>query len=383
MFSMFHRSAALAVLAVTTSLALTSCARAPEIIKIGVAQPLSGDLAGLGKDMLNGVQLAVDEINKQGFKVNGNPAQFEVVAVDDKAQSEEAKKVAQQLVEAGVVAVVGHLNSDASIKAAPIYAQKSIAQMAISTNPQFTELGHSTTFRLVANDNLQARAVGNYSANQMVKTKFAVIDDGTVYGKGLADDAAKLLEGRKTVVIRQSFDDKTKDFTALAAKIQAAGVEVILTTLGDFQVIAVINALEKIGYSKQVSILGTDTIKTAEMIQYAGKVISMHSTSPVLDVKELPGGAAFLNRYTSTYNAQPAYGSHYSYDAVYMLAAAIKQSGSAEPAKITQTLHTMSGFAPVTGSMRWTDKGEQREGQVGVYTVRGTQWESVARSDKW
>jgi branched-chain amino acid transport system substrate-binding protein len=60
--------------------------------------------------------------------------------------------------------------------------------------------------RLVANDNLQARAVGSYGATQMVKTKFAVVDDGTVYGKGLANDSAKLLEGRKTVVIRQSFD---------------------------------------------------------------------------------------------------------------------------------------------------------------------------------
>jgi branched-chain amino acid transport system substrate-binding protein len=383
MFSIPYRATVLAALAVTTTLALTGCTRAPEIIKIGVAQPLSGDLAGLGKDMLYGVQLAVDEINKQGFKIGGNPAQFEVVALDDKGQTEEAKKIAQQLVDAGVVAVVGHLNSDASIQAAPIYAKRGVAQLAISTNPQFTELGHATTLRLVANDNLQARAVGSYGATQMVKTKFAVVDDGTVYGKGLANDSAKLLEGRKTVVIRQSFDDKTKEFTALAAKIQADGVEVVLTTLGDFQVIALISALEKIGYSKQVSILGTDTIKTAEMIQYAGKVASMYATSPVLDVNELPGGAAFLTRYTSTYKTAPAYGSHYSYDAAYILLAAIKQSGSAEPAKITETLHSMNGFAPVTGAMRWTDKGEQRQGMVGVYTVRGAQWESVARSDKW
>lgn len=383
MFSFPARTAALLAALFATSLVVTGCAREPEIIKIGVAQPLSGDLAGLGKDMLNGVQLAVNELNKQGFKVNGNPAQFEIVALDDKAQEDEAKKVAQQLVESGVVAVVGHLTSGASISAAPVYAQKSIAQMAISTNPKFTELGYATAFRLVANDNLQARAVGSYGANQMVKTKFAVLDDGTIYGKGLADDAAKLLEGRKTVVLRQSFDDKTKEFTALAAKIQADGVEVILTTLSDFQVIAIINALEKIGYSKKVSILGTDTIKTSEIVQYASKVASMYVTSPVLDVSELPGGAAFSGSYATAYKAAPAYGSHYSYDAVYILAAAIKQAGSSEPAKITQALHTLNGFAPVTGSMRWTDKGEQRQGQVGVYTVRGTQWESIARSDKW
>ena len=43
----------------------------PDTIKIGVAQPLSGPLAGLGQDLLNGVKLAVDEINRSGLNVDG------------------------------------------------------------------------------------------------------------------------------------------------------------------------------------------------------------------------------------------------------------------------------------------------------------------------
>ncbi len=382
LFNNLPRRGTLAVLA-SLSLTFAACTPTPETIKIGVAQPLSGNLGGLGKDMQNGVQLAIDEINKKGFTFDGKSAKFELVSGDDKAQSDEAVKVAQQLADSGVVAVIGHLTSDASIKAAPIYAKKSIAQLAISTNPQFTELGHATSFRLVANDSMQARAVGSYGANQIVKTKFAVLDDGTGYGKGLADAAAKLLEGRKTIALRESFDDKTKEFTALAAKIQAGGIEVILTTLNDFQVVALIDALEKVNYSKQIAILGTDNLKTADMVKHASKVASMYVTSPVQDVGESPGGAAFLSQYTASYKTQPAYGSHYSYDAMHMVAAAIKRAGSAEPAKITQALHAMDGFAPVTGPMRWTEQGEQKQGQVGVYTVRGTQWERVVRSDKW
>ncbi len=382
MFSLQHAAATKACILTIAAFALVGCQRAPDVIKIGVAQPLSGPLADLGKDMVNGVQLAVDEINKKGFKVNGKAAQFEVVAVDDKADPSEAKKAAQQLVDAGVVAVVGHLTSGSSIQAAPVYAQKGIAQMAISTHPQFTELGHATAFRLVASDTMQARAVGSYSANQIVKTKFAVVDDGTVYGKGLADAAMKLLETKKTVVLRQSLDDKTKEFTALAAKMQADGVEVVLSTLNDFQVVALIEALEKIGYSKQITLVGTDTLKTSSMLTHANKVAAMFVTSPVLDLTELPGGAAFLASYTKAYNKPPVYGSHYSYDAMQILAKAIAQEG-AEPAKITAALHKMEGFAPVTGAMRWTDLGEPRNGLVAVYTVRGTQWESIVRSDKW
>ncbi|MEZ4128477.1 ABC transporter substrate-binding protein, partial [Salmonella enterica] len=115
------------------ALALTGCSRVPDTIKIGVAQPLSGPLAALGQDMLNGVRLAVDELNQSGFKVDGKRVTLEVVAQDDRADAATGKTVAQQLVESGVVAVIGHLNSGVSIEAAPIYAAQGIPQLAIST----------------------------------------------------------------------------------------------------------------------------------------------------------------------------------------------------------------------------------------------------------
>ena len=71
----------------------------PPVVKIGVAQPLSGPSAARGQDVLNGVKLAVAELNAAGYKIAGKPVTLEVVAVDDKADKETAKTVAQQLVE--------------------------------------------------------------------------------------------------------------------------------------------------------------------------------------------------------------------------------------------------------------------------------------------
>jgi branched-chain amino acid transport system substrate-binding protein len=142
-----------------------------------------------------------------------------------------------------VVAVIGNLNSGVSIPAAPVYAAKNIAQLAISTNPKFTELGLATTFRLVANDNLQARAIGSFAANQLNANKFAVVDDGTTYGKGLATGAAaELKKANKQVVVTYSSDDKTTKFDELADKIKDGGVEVVVSTQGDFQILALIEA---------------------------------------------------------------------------------------------------------------------------------------------
>jgi len=371
------------VAAAVALLALAGCSKVPDTIKIGVAQPLSGPLAALGTDLLNGVKLAVDELNKGGYSVDGKRVTLEVVPVDDRADAATGKTVAQQLVDSGVVAVIGHLNSGVSIETAPIYAAKDIPQIAISTNPKFTQLGFSTTFRMVANDTLQARAIGSFAANQLGAARYAALDDGTPYGKGLADGAATQLKAeKKEVVLRKSFDDKTVAFDDLAGELKNAKVDVIVSTLNDFQVLALLESLRKVGHTK-VSLLGGDTIKTTDMGKGAGIIEGVFATSPVLEAKEFTAGKPFLEKYIEAFKKPPAYGGHYSYDSTYVLSAAIQKAKSADPKEITKAMHSINGYAPVIGTMTWDEKGEQRYGAVGVYELRGGAWELRMRSDRW
>lgn len=373
----------LSALAAASVLGLVGCSKVPDTIKIGVAQPLSGPLGALGQDLLNGVNLAVAELNKSGYTVDGKRVTLEVVSVDDKADAATGKTVAQQLVDAGVVAVIGHLNSGVSIETAPIYAAKDIAQIAISTNPKFTQLGLPTTFRMVANDTLQARAIGSFAASQLGAARYAALDDGTPYGKGLADGAVEQLKAeKKEVVVRKSFDDKTTAFDGLAGELKAANVEVIVSTLSDFQALALLEALRKVGHTK-VSLLGGDTAKTTDMAKGAGMIDGLYATSPVLEAKEFSTGKPFLEKYIAAYKKPPAYGGHYSYDSMYVLSAAIQKAKSADPKDITKAMHAINGYAPVIGTMTWDDKGEQRYGAVGVYELRAGNWELRMRSDRW
>ena len=376
-------SVCVALTTVAAAALVAGCSKVPDTIKIGVAQPLTGPLGALGQDLLNGVNLAVAELNKGGYTVDGKRVTLEVVAVDDKSDSATGKVVAQQLVDAGVVAVIGHLNSGVSIDAAPVYAAKDVPQIAISTNPKFTQLGLPTTFRMVANDTLQARAIGSFAATQLGASRYASLDDGTPYGKGLADGAATQLKAeKKEVLVRQSFDDKTVAFDALAAELKAAKVEVIVSTLNDFQALALLEALKKVGHTK-VSLLGGDTIKTTDMSKGAGLVEGVYATSPILEAKEFTTGRPFLEKYQAAFNKAPAYGGHYTYDSMYVLSAAIQNAKSADPKEITKALRTINGYAPVIGTMTWDEKGEQRYGAVGVYELRGGNWELRMRSDRW
>jgi branched-chain amino acid transport system substrate-binding protein len=203
---------------------LPGCSKVPDTIKIGVAQPLSGPIAGLGQDLLNGVKLAVDELNRSGVQVDGKRVAFEIVAQDDRSDPVAGRAAAQQLLDSGVVAVIGHLNSGVSIEAAPLYAARQVPQLVISTNPRITQMGLGTPFRIVANDSLQARAIGSFAATQLNAESYAVVDDGSPYGKGLADGAAAELQAaRKNITVRQSFDDKTVAFADLAPSSRTSG----------------------------------------------------------------------------------------------------------------------------------------------------------------
>jgi branched-chain amino acid transport system substrate-binding protein len=374
---------AFAGVAIASTILLGACNRIPDTVKIGVAQPLSGPLAPLGADMKNGVQLAVDELNAKGFTINGKPVKLEVVAVDDKANAETGMAVAQTLVDAKVVAVVGHLNSGVSIAAAPIYAQHNIAELAISTKPEYTQLDLPTTLRLVANDAMQSKALGSYAATQIDGKRFAVVDDNTPYGKGLADLAAvEMKKNKKEVILRASLDDKTTDFSKLIPELKSKNIDVFVTTLADFQVAALIEQIVKAGMS-EMTIIGGDTIKTDKLSGASAGIRAVYATTPIVDAREFIAGPQFLSRFRDAFKGEPVYGAHYAYDAVYVLAAAMQRGATADPKNVLNELKHIDALAPVTSNVRFRGDGEQHYGVVSVYRARGGKWDPVTRSDTW
>ena len=145
---------------------------------------------------------------------------------------------------------------------------------------------------------------------------------------------------------------------------------------------ALLDSLKKIDYTT-LSNLGGDTIKTTLMLKGAGIVSGIYATSPIIEPSELVTGKAFLDKYRAAFKIEPAYAGHYTYDAMYAVAAAIKRAESAKPAEITATLRKLAAYAPVTGSLKFDDKGDQRYGAISVYSLKAGKWESQLRSDIW
>jgi branched-chain amino acid transport system substrate-binding protein len=93
--------------------------------------------------------------------------------------------------------VVGHFNSGVSIPASEVYQEAGIIQITpASTNPRFTERNMWNTFRTCGRDDQQGAVGGSYLSDKFKGKKVAVVHDKTPYGKGLADETQKAMNGK-------------------------------------------------------------------------------------------------------------------------------------------------------------------------------------------
>ncbi len=163
-------------------------------ILIGVAGPMTGKDAWFGAQLERGAALAVADLNAAGGVLG---EQVELITADDFCDPEQAVAAAKKLVSDGVIFVVGHYCSGASIPASEVYEAAGVLMISpTSSNPMLTELGRANVFRVMNRDDANGVLIGNYLADHWSDKKIAILHDDTVYGKGAAEEVKKSLNGR-------------------------------------------------------------------------------------------------------------------------------------------------------------------------------------------
>src|SRR3954467_674555 len=172
-------------LALGASLALSSAASAQDIT-VAVAGPMTGGESAFGRQMKNGAEQFVADMNAAGGVLKKKLA---LEVGDDACDPQKARSVAEKLAGSKIPFVAGHFCSSSSIPASEAYADGNVLQITpASTNPQFTERGLWNTFRVCGRDDQQGAVAGAYIAKNYKGKNVAVVHDKTTYGKGLADE---------------------------------------------------------------------------------------------------------------------------------------------------------------------------------------------------
>ncbi len=353
--------------------------KAPEaaVVRLGSASPLTGPQAHIGIDIRNGVQLAIDDVNAAGLEIAGKKVKLELVAEDDEANPTKATTVAQKLVDAKVVGVVGHFNSGASIPASKIYSDAGIPQISPgSTNPKYTQQGFKTTFRLVANDDQQGPTLARFAVGKLNAKNIAVIDDSTAYGQGLADTFEATAKSMKAnIVAREHTTDKDTDFKAILTKIKGRKPDLIMFGGIDPQAAPMAKQIVELGINAKF--IGGDGIQTPNFIQLAGKPAEgVMASIPGLPKEQMPGGKQFMDKFKQKFNAEVQLFAPMGYDAVMVFVDAMKRAGSTEPAKVLPEV-AKTRYQGVIGPIAFDDKGDLQNGPITIYVVKSGKWEPL------
>jgi branched-chain amino acid transport system substrate-binding protein len=365
-------------LALALALGLAGCGKKQEatsdVIKIGSVAPLTGPQTHIGKDNENGARLAVEEINAKGLELGGKKVKLELLGEDDQAEPKTATIVAQKLVDAGVVAVIGHLNSGTTIPASKIYHDAGIPQISPSaTAVAYTAQGYKTAYRVMANDAQQGKALGEFAVSKMGAKKIAIIDDRTAYGQGLADEfekAARAVGGE--VVAREFTNDRATDFSAILTSIKGKTPDLIFFGGMDPQGGPMAKQMKSLGLTAKL--LGGDGLQNVNFVKLAGSdAEGVVASSPGLPIDSMPGGPEFRKRFEAKYGGIQVY-APYAYDAVYALVDAMKRANSAEPAKVLAEL-PKTDLQGVSGPVKFDAKGDTTGGAVTLYEVKGGAWQ--------
>ena len=171
--------------------ALASCAVNKEPYFVGAAGPLK---QGYGLQNLQGVQLAIEEINKSGG-INGHA--LRLITRDDEGDGTTAAKIAQEFVaNRKVSAVIGHVNSSGMLSAAPVYDGQLPAVATSATSPDLTGIS-SWVFRIISSDSLNGIALANFASKfgQRAPASVSVLYENNTYGRGLADSFRRSFHG--------------------------------------------------------------------------------------------------------------------------------------------------------------------------------------------
>lgn len=357
----------------------TATALADTVVRIGHAGPLTGSQAQSGKDDERGVQLAIDELNAKKLSIGGQPVTFELVSADDQADPKVGVSVAQQLVDKGVVAVIGHYNSGVSIPAARVYNEAHVVMITgASSNPALTALGFPYVFRLATNDNEMGARMADYSAKTLKAKRVAVIDDRTAYGSGVADVFVKQAgKNGLTVVAREYGTDKSTDFKGILTRIKAENPQVVF--YGGYYAQAAYLARQMNDLGMKAALVGGDGICSPEFSKLSNNALDdrMFCAQGGTPLDSLPAGKAFRAKFNSTFNADVDTYSPAFYAATLVVADAMQRANSTS-APVFSKVMSEATFNSMLGPVKFDAQGDWVHAPVTVYRLTGGKLEPLA-----
>ncbi|MHB1653059.1 MAG: ABC transporter substrate-binding protein [Desulfitobacteriaceae bacterium] len=338
-------------------------------IKFGFLGAKTGNIAIYGLSTLKGLQMAVEDLNKQGGLLG---RQVQLIEDDNAGQKDQAINITNKLIDMEhVSAIFGDPTTGITMVAAQIANNKKTVIMSGSTGPGVVEIG-PYVFRNSLLDSIAAPTLIKWAVQEKGWKNIAVItsknNDFSVSLSKMFKDAI-VKDGAK-VAIEEFMQDGDTDFSAVVTKIKAANPDVIVFSGYYTEGALIMKKVRESGMS-QIMISG-DGLQSDDFGKIGGKAvdgtISYAGFSP-----EQPSAEAqkFIDAYKAKFKDNPDLFSIQAYDAVMMVAKAIKESKSADPTVYKDVLAKTKDYPGYSGTLSYKNNGDAFKSPVYLLEEQG------------
>ena len=236
-------------------------------IKIGISTILAGDLESLGVPIAQAAELA-----GEGVEIEGHAIEF--IRRDDQCTPEGGASAASQLIEEGVVAVVGPICSGGVIAAQDLYEAAGITHVspsstAIAATAPDRGTPYGTFFRVTYNDGIQGPAQAEFALNELKVTNAYIVYDTDAYGSGLRDAFGDAFEdGGGTISGKEGYEKKETNFQSIVTNIQGSDAELVYFAGFYAEATPFLQQLRQV--DKDILFLSGDGVRDDEFLAGAG-----------------------------------------------------------------------------------------------------------------
>jgi len=349
-----------------------ACKEEIKVYRVGAVIPLSGAAETYGRNVQNGLMLALEEINAAGG-VKGK--KLDILMENDETNEQTAVQKAEQLSNNGIPVIIGGVTSNLALALAPVCDKKKTVLISpTATSPKLTGIS-PYFFRNFPSDTREGRVMAEYAVRRMKIRNVAILYVDKEYGQGLTQIFKnRFAELGGSIAFEKPYAEGTTDFSSFVKEIKESGPDSIYLPGYYTEIAAILNEIKKQEVNAKIfSVQGMATPMFLEIAPEAAEGV-VYPQPPYDPESQEPAIQKFVQAYRQKFPTKPDVDAAFAYDALWVVAKAIDKCETYPTdlrAKIADTNHH-----GLTGEITF-DSGGDVDIQPRMFQVKAGKFEPI------
>ncbi|OGB95075.1 MAG: hypothetical protein A3G35_00895 [candidate division NC10 bacterium RIFCSPLOWO2_12_FULL_66_18] len=304
-------------------------------VKLAIVAEITGGGAPVGATWRDGVNLAVEDINKKGGILG---RRVETFLLDTQSDPPTSVAVMRRAINENPFAILGTVYSSSTVANMDIARQAGIPQITGSESILIVQKGNPNIFLTSFTQQIGFAKLVRWLAEDLKAEKIALVYVNNAFGKGGREMFMKFLKDRgKSIVADISTEPQQADFTPELTRVRASGATHLLVYSHEEENARLMIQLRKLGLS--VEPVG-DNLCAQTAIDPGGEAMNgVKCHVPMTAASPVPSMADMGRRFQEKYGRVPDHNGFKAYIGTHMVKAAVERVGAFDQAKVRDCLH--------------------------------------------